>query len=168
MMRMEMEIMGMVITQAYDGETAWMTNPQTGANEEMPEQFADDIRQQSMGNDMLLNPDKHGITFSYEGKETIDEKEFLVLKQIFSDGKEITMYLDPGTYLVHMAKAMAMNQMGGEVEAETFMTDYKNVDGTMIPFSITIYQDGEEFMAMEISEVKYNTGLEDTFFIMEK
>jgi len=121
-----------------------------------------------MGNDILLNPDKHDITFSYEGKETIDEKEFLVLKQIFSDGKEITMYLDPETYLVYKTKAMAMNQMGIEVEAESFMTDYKNVEGTMVPFSITIYQDGEEFMAMEISEVKYNTGLEDTFFIMEK
>jgi len=168
MMRMEMEIMGMVITQAYDGETAWMTNPQTGANEEMPEQFADDIKQQSMGNDILLNPDKHGITFSYEGKETIDEKELLVLKQTFSDGKEITMYLDPETYLVYKAKAMAMNQMGVEVEAETFMSNYKNVVGTMIPFTIIIYQDGEEFMAMEISEVKYNTGLEDTFFKMEK
>lgn len=167
MMRMDMEIMGMVITQAYDGEIAWMTNPQTGATEEMPEQFADDIKRQAMGNDMLLNPDKHGITFSYEGKETIDEKEFLIIKQTFSDGKEITMYVDSETYLVHKIKATAMNQMGVEVEAETFMSDYKEVEGTMVPFTITIYQDGEEFMTMEITEIKYNSGLEDSFFKME-
>jgi outer membrane lipoprotein-sorting protein len=164
MMRMDMEIMGMIITQAYDGETAWMTNPQTGAAEEMPEQFADDAKRQAMGNDILLNPDKHGITFSYEGKETIDEKEYLIIKQTFSDGKEITMYLDSETDLVYKIKTMAMNQMGVEVEAETFMYDYKEVEGTIVPFTITIYQDEEEFMTMEITEIKYNAGLEDSFF----
>ncbi len=167
MMRMDMEIVGMVITQAYDGETAWMTNPQTGATEEMPEQFTDDIKRQAMGNDTLLNPDKHGIAYSYEGKEAIDEKEYLIIKQTFSDGKEVTMYLDSETYLVYKIKTLAMNQMGVEVEAETFMSDYKEVEGTMVPFTITIYQDGEEFMTMEITEIKYNSGLEDSFFKIE-
>jgi outer membrane lipoprotein-sorting protein len=167
MMRMDMEIVGMVITQAYDGETAWMTNPQTGATEEMPEQFTDDIKRQAMGNDTLLNPDKHGITFSYEGKETIDEKEYIIIKLSFTDGYEVTMYLDSETYLVYKTKAMAMNQMGVEVEAETFMYDYKEVEGTIVPFTITIYQDGEEFMTMEITEIKYNSGLEDSFFKIE-
>jgi len=167
MMRMDMEIVGMVITQAYDGETAWMTNPQTGASEEMPEQFTDDIKRQAMGNDTLLNPDKHGITFSYEGKETIDEKEYIIIKQAFSDGKEVTMYLDSETYLIYKTKAMAMNQMGVEIEAESFMSDYTEVEGTMIPFTLTIYQDGEEFMTMEVTEIKYNSGLDDSFFKMD-
>lgn len=30
-MRMDIEIMGMVITQAFDGQKAWFLNPQTGA-----------------------------------------------------------------------------------------------------------------------------------------
>ena len=29
-MRMDMEFMGMVITQAYDGQNAWMVNPADG------------------------------------------------------------------------------------------------------------------------------------------
>ena len=31
MMRWDMEVMGMTMTQAFDGEVAWGTNPQTGA-----------------------------------------------------------------------------------------------------------------------------------------
>ncbi|MFC2156928.1 outer membrane lipoprotein carrier protein LolA [Acidobacteriota bacterium] len=165
-MRMDMEIMGMVITQAYDGETAWMTNPQTGANEEMPEELASDTRRQSLGNDAILNPEKLGITYTFEGKETIEGTEYLILKQTFSDGKFSHLYIDPGTYLVYKTKETALNQMGVEVEAESFMSDYKDFQGTKVPYTITVYQDGEEFIIITLSTMKYNTGLEDTLFKM--
>jgi outer membrane lipoprotein-sorting protein len=35
-MRMDMEFMGMVMTQAYDGEIAWGVDPNTGSVQEMP------------------------------------------------------------------------------------------------------------------------------------
>ena len=42
--RMDMEMMGMVITVAFDGETAWMINPQTGSTEEMSGKDAEDMK----------------------------------------------------------------------------------------------------------------------------
>jgi hypothetical protein len=33
---MDIEVMGMVITQAYDGEDAWVLNRLTGAARDMP------------------------------------------------------------------------------------------------------------------------------------
>ena len=166
-MRMDMEIMGMVITQAYDGETAWMTNPQTGTNEEMPEELAADTRRQSLGNDAILNPEKLGITYTFEGKETIEGTEYLILKQVFSDGKFSHMYIDPNTYLVYKTKETTMNQMGVEVEAESFLSDYKEFQGTKVPYTITVYQDGEEFIIITLSDMKYNTGLKDSLFKMD-
>lgn len=166
LMRMDMELMGMVITQAYDGKTAWYTNPQTGANEEMTEDQALDMQRQALGNAVLLDPDKYGIAFTSEGKETIEGKDYDVLVQTYPDGKTITLFLDPQTYFVYKSKTTTVNQMGAEVEAETFSSDYKKFEGVMVPYSITIYQDGEEFMTLEITEVKFNTGLEDSFFKM--
>jgi outer membrane lipoprotein-sorting protein len=157
----------MVITQAFDGETAWMVNPQTGSSEEMPEQMAEFMKRDSMGDAAYLNPAKYGITYTAKGKETVDGKECFVLEQKYSDGYAATMYIDAKTYLIYKTKGMNLNQMGVEVEQENVMTDYKKVNGLMSPHTMTMYQDGEEFMVFTLEEVKYNTGLEDSFFEME-
>lgn len=162
--RMDMEVMGTLISQSFNGETAWMTNPQTGAVEEMPEDYQVNLKRQAMGNDTILNPEKYGVTFTLEGTETIGGKDYMILKQTFEDGFENIFYIDPGTNLVYKTKAMGMDAMGMEVETETFMSDYREYEGTMVPYSITINQAGEEFMTMTVTDVKYNSGLEDSLF----
>jgi outer membrane lipoprotein-sorting protein len=168
MMRLDIEVMGMTITQAYDGETAWFINPQTGMTEEMPEQQAEDIKRQALGYDSFLAPEKHGITYTYKGTEKIDEKDCNVLVQTHADGWEATMWVDAGTNLTYKTKAKTINQMGVEVEAETITTDYQEVNGVMVSHAMTTLQDGEEFMAFTLTEVNFNNGLEDSFFKMEE
>ncbi|MFQ5722590.1 MAG: outer membrane lipoprotein carrier protein LolA [Candidatus Aminicenantales bacterium] len=167
-MRMDIEVMGMVITQAFDGETAWWINPQTGSSEEMPERQAEDMKRQALGNDSLLHPEKYGITYTFKGKEQIEGKDYLVLEQTFSDGFQATLYIDPQTYLTYKTKGTTTNQMGVEVEGETYFSDYKKVEGMMVPHTLTIYQDGEEFMKMSITEITFNSGLEDDLFKMSE
>lgn len=166
MMRMDMEMMGMVITQAYDGVTAWGTNPQTGAVEEMPADQAENVIRQAYGNDILLNPDKHGVTYTLKGKENLDGKDYYVLEQTFPDGFSLTMYIDSESYLPFKAVS-TVNQMGIEAEAETFLSDWRKVDGMMVSFSLRILYDGEEAVTMTFTEVKFNTGIEDSFFKMD-
>ncbi len=166
MMRMDVEIQGMVITTAYDGETAWMTNPQTGATEELPADQADDLMRQAYGNDILLNPEKHGVTYTLKESENIEGKDYFVLVQAFPDGFTQTLYIDSETYLPYKSVA-AVTQMGIEAEAETFLSDWRKIDGMMVSFSARILYDGQEAMSMTFSEVKYNTGLEDSLFKMD-
>jgi outer membrane lipoprotein-sorting protein len=168
MMRIDAEVMGMTFTQAYDGETAWTTNPQTGETAKMPEKETVYMKRQALGNDALLNPKKYGITYNYAGKEKIGEKEYLVLEQTYSDGYKSTIYLDPETYLVYKTKGLTLNQMSVEVEQESILSDYKEVEGMMIPHTITSYQDGEEFMTITLTGMSFNTGLEDSFFKMSE
>jgi outer membrane lipoprotein-sorting protein len=165
--RMDIEVMGMVITQAFDGTTAWMVNPQTGSSEEMPEEQAVYFTRDSMGDGAYLDPKKYGITYTAKGKEEVDGKECFVLEQKHSDGHVTTLYIDTKTYLIYKTKGMSLSQMGVEVEAENVMTDYKKVNGMMSAHTMTMYQDGEEFMVFTLEEIKYNTGLEDSFFEME-
>jgi hypothetical protein len=162
-----MEIMGMVITQAYDGETAWMINPQTGEAEEMPEEFAEDFTRQALGSDSLLNPEKYDIVFTYEGQETIEGVDYHILDETFPDGFVVTQYIDPETYLPYKSKSKTYNQMGVEVEAETFLSDFRETEGMKVPHSITIFQDGEEFITITVTDIKTNSGLEDSLFVME-
>ena len=166
--RMDMEAMGMVITQAFDGQTAWMINPQSGIAEEMPEQFKEEFKRSSIGNGALLDPEKYGISYNFKGKEKIEDIDYFVLEQGFSDGHKASLYINPETFLLYKTSTTTINQMGIEVESETFSSDYKKVDGVMIPFTIRIFQEGEEFMTLTIEEIHFNTGLEDSLFKMSE
>ncbi len=166
--RYDGEVMGMVFTQAFDGQTAWTTNPQTGTSEEMPENMAEYFKREALGDETLLNPKKYGVTYNLKEKEKIENKDYHVLEQIFPDGYKVTMYIDTQTYLTYKTKAMMLNQMGVEVEGETILSDYKKVEGIMVPHTITTYQDGEEYMKITITEGSFNSGLEDSLFKMSE
>jgi outer membrane lipoprotein-sorting protein len=168
MMRMDIEVMGMLITQAYDGEKGWWVNPQTGAAEEVPEAQAQQLKRQAYGSDTLLHPEKYGISYELTGSEKVDDKDCYVLDQNFKDGDKNTILVDKATYLPYKTRSKALNQMGVEVQAETVLGDYQPVEGIPVPHSITIYQDGQEFMKLTITKVSYNAGLEDSFFKMTK
>ncbi len=167
-MRMDMELMGMVITQAYDGEIAWGLDPSTGSIQEMAGEQAKDMERMALGNDSILHPEKYGITYSYKGKETIEGQDYYILEQVFEDGFSATMYIDAKTYLMYKTISKAPNQMGIEVDQEVFTTDYRKVEGMMVAHEMRIMQDGEEFLTMIFTEVAFNTGLEESLFKKEE
>lgn len=167
-MRIDIEVMGMVITQGYDGQTAWMVNPQTGQAEELPENISREIKRQALGNDALLHPEKYGITYEFKGTEKIEAKDYLLLEQTLSDGHKITLFLDPDTYLVYKSKGMTLNQAGVEVLGETVFSDYRKVDGVVVAHALTTSQDGQEYMRMTLTKITFNSNLEDSLFTMPK
>ncbi len=168
MMRMDIEVMGMTITQAYDGNVAWGVNPQTGSVEEMPEQQKEQFSREALGDAVYLHPDKHGIVFTYKGAEKIEDVEHHVLVMTYADGYETTLFIDGKTDLIYKALAVAPNMMTGmDSDVETIFSDYKELDGTIVAFSFTQYMDGEEFMVLTMDEIEYNTGLEDSLFKMD-
>ena len=166
--RIDIEIMGMVITQAFDGQKAWMTNPQSGSTEEMPETQAASMRRQALGNDSLLNPDKYGISYVLKPKEKVGDKEYFVLEQTYKDGTKATIYIDPGTYLIYKAKAKTQDMTGADVEGETVFDDYKKEGDLMVAHKMIVYQGGAEFIRMTFTKVVNNSKLEDSFFMMSK
>ena len=169
LMRMDIEVMGMVITQAFDGQKGWYLNPQTGAAQDMDENMNKEFKRQALGNDSLLNPAKYGITYAAKGKENIGDKECLVLEQTMSDGHKSTLYLDPDTYLITRTKTTTMSQMGGgEVQSETIFGDYRKEGDVLVAHTLTILQDGAEFARMTLTKVTYNSGLEDSLFQMSQ
>jgi outer membrane lipoprotein-sorting protein len=166
--RMDMEFMGMVITQAYDGENGWAVDPNTGSVQDMPEEQAKELRRMAMGNAAILNPEKFGITYTYKGKETIEGNDYVIVEQSFDDGHVETLYLDAKTFLMYKTKAMSLGMTGVEVDTETYYSDYKKIEGIVVFHSMRIVQEGEESMVMTFTEVAINTGLEDSLFKKEE
>lgn len=166
--RSDVELMGMKILQAYNGEKAWMINPQMSGAQEMPENIAKQFIRQSMGYDTLVNPKKHGLTFALKEKEKIENKEYIVLEETYADGYKSVSYIDPETYLTYKTKGTTFDQTGTEVEMEVFPTDFKKVGGMMFPHRLTMFQKGQEFMNLTFDNVSFNTEVDDTLFDMPK
>jgi hypothetical protein len=100
-----------------------------------------------------------------QGKKQIGGKDYLVLEQTYADGHKVTHYIDPKTYLTYKTVTTAQGMMGaGEVEEENFLSDYKKVNGVMIAHTTTALHDGQQVFTMSYTEVKLNTGLEDSLF----
>jgi outer membrane lipoprotein-sorting protein len=167
MLRMDINVMGRVITQAYDGQAARTVNPQTGAAEDMPAEEAESFVKDALGYEALLDPRKHGLTYAVKGKEIIDGKEYIVLEQKFSDEYTITQYIDPKTYLPYKAVAKAYDRMLMETEGETIFTDYREVDGIVVAYNLMIFEGREEKITLTVMDVTFNSGLEDSLFKME-
>lgn len=166
-LRMDATVQDAVVIHSFDGETAWMTNTMTGLMEEMPLVMAEDFVRSALGNGALLNPKKFGITYLLTGKEISEGKEYFVLSQNFLDGFKASFLIDPETFLMYKTKTTSKNEFGKEIEVETIFTDYKNIEGIVIAHKLVTYQDGSEFMKMEITNVEFNTGLEDSWFKMK-
>jgi outer membrane lipoprotein-sorting protein len=167
-MRLDIDIMGTVISQAFDGEKAWMVNPQAGGTQEMDAKQTADFRRQALGNDSVLNPEKYGITYALKPKEKIQDKDYLVLEQSYKDGEKVTLYIDPATYLLYKSRGKATDQNGAEVESETIMSDYRKEGGLMVPHAMTVIQGGGEFMRMTFTKIATNSGIEDGYFKIAK
>lgn len=165
--RSDFEILGQKISNIYDGKTAWNINPQTGT-QELPEQLAGGIKRQSMGDDLYVNPAKYGVKFTLKGKEKVKDNDCFVLEQTYPDGHKAALYVDAKTYLINKFKTQTVNQAGQEVDSETYFSDYKKADGRMLAHSITIFQAGQEYFKINLEKISYNSGIEDSLFIVEK
>ena len=162
--RVDIEMPGVVMSQIFDGEKAWMIDSRTGIEELLPEEAQIYAKRDALGFSSLLNPGKFGIIYTYIGKEKIENKEYLVVKREYENGYTTTYYLDSETYLPFKSVATALDSMMMEVEEETYTSDYREVGRVKVAHSIIVFQDGQEYMVSTVTDVQVNTGLEDSLF----
>jgi len=162
--RMDMGVMGMVITQAFDGEVGWFTNPQTGTEDLMNEQQTADMKRQAIGNTALLAPEVLGITYELKPRETLEGKSYIVLDQVFKDGLRATNYIDPETFLTYKTRFTGAAVSGMDPTSEVILSDYQKTGDILMANALTIYQGGLEFVRLKFSKIVVNSGLEDRLF----
>jgi outer membrane lipoprotein-sorting protein len=165
--RMDMEMMGMKITQAYDGKIGWGVNPQTGKAEEAPAKAQGELKRMAQGYDAMLNPQKHGLSYVLKGKEKIEGKDCFVLEQTMAGEEEkTTILVDDATFLPVLSRAKTQNMMGADVDGETIFEDYKKEGGVVVAHGLTIKQGGSIWAKVKVSEITFNSDLEETLFKM--
>ncbi len=142
-MRLEFTMQGMTAVQAYDGETAWSIMPFMGKTD--PEVMADDqaktIKEQADFDGPLMNWQDKGHQVELMGLEETEGTEAYKLKVTLANGDVRYHYLDSEYFIIIKQEGKTMMQ-GTEIEFETILSDYKEVDGLMFAHSIENRQKG--------------------------
>jgi len=167
MFRMNLNIMGKKMVQAYDGETAWMINPMQGDSkaQKMDEDMTKELSKQEF-EDAFIDYKEKGHTVTLEGKEEVDGTETYKIKMVKKDGTENIYFFDMEDMVPIMMRSFGESgPMKGQA-VDTYLSDYQEVDGLYMPFSMEQKMAGQTVMQMTTESVELNIELEEDLFKM--
>jgi len=168
---LEIIIQGLTMKQVYDGTTAWMLNPFTGGKkpEIVGEDMARQFRNMAKIGGELLNYAEYGSTIELLGKEDFEGTQVYKLKLVTSDGTEIIYFIDAEKYID--LKSISKTTMSGkEIESTTLYSNFKDVNGLKIPFTMDVKTKGGQAMGdgqiIRIDKTELNVEVDDAIFVM--
>lgn len=165
MEKVEISAQGMNIVQSFDGETAWAINPFAGSTEPA-KAGADETAEAAKRTfeDDFINYQEKGHTVELLGKEEIEGAETFKIKLTKKSGDEEIYFFDAENYVPIMMRSFAtVGPMKGQA-VETFLSDYEEHEGLMIPMSMEQKVGGQTMMQGTMTSVVLNGDLSDDIF----
>lgn len=100
------------------------------------------------------------------GEEKIDDRQAIGVRVEHKGYRDIILFFDKENSLLLKMETHIKDPLRGgeEVAAETLYSDYKNVDGVMTAYKITIKYDGKTYIESDVTDVKYSEKLDDSVF----
>ena len=166
-MRNEMEMAGQKLIQGFDGNSMWMSVPGMPPQEVPPGSQTEILKRNSQFDPAFIDYKEKGHKIEYKGKETDAGKEVHHLVVTTKDGPVSHYYIDMATGL-ETKTVMDIEDPAMKGQLEMRMSDYRNVDGRMIPFSIVQVMNGNTVAEMKFEKVEFNIPLDDALFKMPK
>jgi len=167
--RQEISIPDGKIVQAFDGTTAWIVNPMMGdpTPQAMPANAAELMKNSANFDGALINYKSKGNTIDFVGKEKLAEKDVYHLKVTMKGGQVQHYFLDAETGLEIKTSAEVEMGMGpGKQTLETEMSNYKPIDGIMVPHTVKQFVNGKPTVEMTVTAVEFNAPVDDALFRM--
>lgn len=155
------------VTQAFDGTIAWMTPPGGTEAKEITGPPADAARNSSDFDGPLMDYASKGHKLELVGKEKSGAAEMYHLKLTKKDGTVEHYYIDVSTGLEAKRTAeMGMGELKQALDSE--LSDYKAVDGIMVPHTMKQSVNGKTVVQMKIAKIELNAPVDDAMFRMPK
>src|SRR5215510_438446 len=168
-LRRDISIQGMSMVQAYDGQTGWQIVPFSGKKD--PEVMSADelknVQEEADFDGPVVDYKQKGNKVELIGKEKVEGTDTYHLKITLKNGDVRNLYLDAESYLPIKVVAR-ITMRGSEIEVETAIGDYKQVEGIMVPFSIEQHPMGGQGPGVKITftKVEMNVPVDDALFKM--
>jgi len=155
---------GQEMTSVYDGEKGYMVNPMTGSTDpvELTGEQLKQVQNNNAFNDQVLDFFKKG-SLTLEGEDNVNGKPAFKLKATIEGGNPIYLSIDKASYLL-VKTSTKVSQMGQEMEVDSFMSDYTDNQGVVMPKKTTASSGGMEMAVITFDKIEVNLPMEDSVF----
>ena len=158
--RQDINAMGMHGFDMMTATEGWQYMPFQGMQKPEPK-TADEVKESQSDLDIagpLVDYAAKGHKMELVGKEDVDGTECYKIKASLAGGKQLTLFIDPASSMIIRTKEKRkMN--GQEMDLQTDFSDYKDVEGVKMPYSIT-----QQFGTVLITSIKVNQTIPDSAF----
>jgi len=166
--RLEFTAQGMTGIQAYDGKEAWQIMPFMGKKD--PELMsADEAKEPEEMADVdgpLVDYKGKGHRLELLGKEKMEGTDAYKLKLTLKNGDVQTIYIDADSFL-EIKEVTKRAVRGTDMEVESSIGDYKEVNGIMFPFAVESQVKGtDQTQKITITKIELNVPADDSLFKM--
>ena len=154
------------LVQVVNGSKGYLINPMTGSS--VPVELPADQVDQIKGNRMLKSSLKTQLDngkLELIGNETTNGRASFRIKSVTAAG-DVFMLIDKETYYV-LATQMTVNQMGMEMSVEMRMSDFKNIQGVIMPMKIETYMGGQFSGSIIYKSIEFDIPIDDSEFILK-
>lgn len=167
-MRVEVEVQGMKILSAVEGDSGWSINPLSG-KKDAERMNADEIKESKDQMDLtgaLFNYKEKGHSLELLGKEDMEGTEVYKLKIAKKSGDIEYDYIDASSFL--KLKETTMRKFNNkEVSSDTYYSDFRKSGDILFPFAIENRQTGEsQGQVIVVESVEVNPAIDRSMFKM--
>ncbi len=170
MVRQEFTFQGLTGITAYDGKTGWKIQPWGGKKDAEPltEEEMKGVIDDADFDGPLVNYQQKGNKVEYVGMEQAEGTDAYKLKVTMANGDTRYYYMDTDFYVPIKIEIKRMIR-GTEQEFETYLGDYKEVDGWYLPFSVESGVKGNPDRGkVSYEKIEANVSLDDSKYGMPK
>jgi len=154
---------GQEIVSVFDGEKGYMMSPMTGtAPVELTGAQLKQVQDNNAFQNELLDYFKNG-QLTLEGEDNVNGNPAFKLKANIEGGNPVYMSIDKSTYQI-VKTSTKVDQMGQIMDVDSFMSDYTDIQGVVLPKKITLSTSGMEVGAITYDNIEVNIPIEDSEF----
>ena len=166
-MRIEADIMGATMVQCYSGEKGWAINPMTGSSDPQPMSGIEEksFKLQADMDGPMVDYAKKGYTVEYIGEEDVEGTPAHQLRIDTNDGIVMDVFMDAEYFLI-IKSSNKITVDENEFETQTYMSDFQEVDGMVIPFAIETRSGDTVMNQIMMEKAEYAIEVDDSIFVM--
>ena len=170
-LRIELRLPRATIVQAYNGQIGWARIPKGNGSEirQMTPTEAQSLKDQADFDGPLVRYKQKHNTVSLQGNTRVDSVAAYKLLVVNPEGEKTTMLVDTRTY--HIIREVTHKKVSGANPVSSYMskietnyTDFKNVQGLVLPYTIETVVDGNKISKLKIDTISLNTVFPDSLF----
>jgi outer membrane lipoprotein-sorting protein len=166
-MRLEIQFNGKTAVQVYDGANGWKLRPFLNRHEVEP-YTAEERKDAALQADLdgpLVDYAGKGTQIQLEGTEKVENRDTYKLKLTLKGGQVQHVWVDAQTFLEAKIEGTPRRLDGKYHPVATYMRDYREVNGLVVPFVLETAVDGvKQTERIEIESVAVGPKLDDSLF----